>query len=249
MVNRRNHQLLMVGMCFAATSGEVLFGKPAEATKNDCSANEHVVSVKDAHDVAIKKGEIASRVWKINHDIMAAKDLCVMPRPSAMPSTTERQPVVGDWVRTKNAPSNHLVCLPLRRKKAEDSATCGWHMRPDERVKVVAIDQKGNFRLASPVDDRQSIWTPWKNWRYDETVLTGILEDVTNLKADCEKMVFAAYTSQADIKVTSQEIQELREKGDHMDKLHQDLQEKFATAQNRLEDIYILKRRYDQQCR
>jgi len=198
--------------------------------------------------MAIKKGEVAARVWRIDQDIKAAKDMCLMRRPEAMPSTTTRRPVKGDWVRVKIAPhDNEMVCLDLRWKKYDKDNKCGWKMTGEDRAQVLVTDAIGNFRLANPGSAKQSAMTPWKNWRYDDTVLVGIKEDVTNLKMDCEKMVFALYSSQTDIKDVSEEIQELH--GQKAQGKLQELQDKISIADKRLEQVRVLKNRYDQVCR
>lgn len=220
-----------------------------------CGVDNHVELVRDQHQHAIKKGEVAAKVWKVERDIMAAKDLCIMRRPTSMPSTTDRQPVRGDLVRPKHVPKDHgTVCLPLRFKKFEDDAKCGWEMAPEDAARVWETDEKNSkFRLVVGENGRQSAMTPWQNWRYDDSVLTRDRKDIINLKTDCEKVVFSLYSIQTDIKDTSLQIQDLNgKKGDHTitsAKKLEDLQDQIKIANERLEQIRVLKQRYDRRIR
>merc|ERR1719482_2290922 len=54
--------------------------------------------------MAIQKGQVAAKVWRVEQDIMAAKDMCIMTKPTTIPSTAARQPVKGDLVRPKKIP-------------------------------------------------------------------------------------------------------------------------------------------------
>lgn len=261
------------------------------------NADNHVCMVRHQHKVAVRKGEVAAKAWKVEQDISAAKYMCMMPHPRNMPSTAERQPVKGDLVRPQNVSfpivvpkmvphvmqggddqlhnsvamdviheisiDHTKVCLPLRWKKDEDSVKCGWKMKNDDKAEVVETDGKGGkFRLSNPTTHRPSAMTSWANWRYDNTVLVGIMEDVTNLKADCEKAVFSLYSIQTDIRDTTQELEDLpREVGnemvnspmtsaqvasrsEHLHKLDL-LQGKLDIANERLQQVWTLKKRYD----
>lgn len=250
-----------------------------DATSLDASSgsfsDDHVKLVQDIHKLAIRKGEVAATMWKAEQDIKSAKDMCAMPAPSSMPSTTQRQPVRGDWVRPKmqQGLSDRLlkpdsrVCLPLRWKKYEDDAKCGWQLPAKEKVQVLEVDATTQkFRLKqlsdhSPGDHRQSDMTSWQNWEYDESVLVGVLEKVTNLKADCEKAIFSLYSSQTDLQDTAEELQDLSKKHDSqminapiepqredLQKL-QELEKKIGVANERLEQVRVLKKRYLQTCR
>jgi len=219
-------------------------------TYDQCSGvvDNHVQEVKCQHQMAIKKGEVAARIWRVEQDIQKAKAMCIMTRPEAMPSTTARQPVKGDWMRPKHAQKKSMVCLPLRWKKFEDDAKCAWQMTAEDKAQVLVIQEAGSsFRLANPRDGRQSAMTSWENWRYDDTVLVGMKEEATNLKMDCEKVIFSLYSSQTDIKDVSEEIQELH--GKTVQGKLQDLQDKISIADQRLEEVYDLKHRFDQVCR
>jgi len=236
---------------------------------------DHVALVRDLHKLAIRKGEVAAKMWKAEQDIKSAKDMCAMPAPSYMPSTTQRQPVRGDWVRPKMQQGlsdrplkpNSMVCLPLRWKKYEDDAKCGWQMPAKDKVQVLEVDgTTGKFRLKqlsdhSPGDHRQSGMTSWQNWQYDDSVRVGVLEKVTNLKADCEKAIFSLYSSQTDLQDTAEQLQDLSKKHDSqminapvqpdredLQKL-QELENKIGVANERLEQVRVLKKRYLQTCR
>merc|ERR1719478_1808272 len=78
------------------------------------------------------------------------------------------------------------------------------------KAQVVATDNIGNFILANPTSGRQSLMTSWENWLYDDSVLVGMREDITNLKADCEKTVFSLYNIQTAIRDDSAQIQDLQ---------------------------------------
>lgn len=223
----------------------------AAATHDVCNngdADNHVETVQCQHQMAIKKGEVAARVWKVEQDIKVTKDLCIMVRPEIKPATTERQPVKGDWVRPKRAPTDHArVCLPLRWKKFEDDDKCGWEMKAEDKAQVLVTDAAGKFRLSNPTTGKQSAMTAWENWTYDDTVFDGIKEDVINLKIDCEKVVFSLYSSQTDIKNVAEQLQELH--GKEVQGQLRALQEKLKVADERLEKVHVLKSRYDQVCR
>jgi len=284
----------MTEMALAKPIGEVTSSAPPKPSTKDSKAvvtvakaatsldasngsfsDDHVKLVQDIHKLAIRKGEVAAKMWKAEQDIKSAKDMCAMPAPTSMPSTTQRQPVRGDWVRPKmqQGLSDRLlkpdsrVCLPLRWKKFEDDAKCGWQMPAKEKVQVLEVDATTQkFRLKqlsdhSSGDHRQSDMTSWQNWEYDDSVLVGVLEKVTNLKADCEKAIFSLYSSQTDLQDTNEELQDLSKKhGSHMinapieddredlQKL-QELEKKIDVANERLEQVRVLKKRYLQTCR
>jgi len=244
--------MLILAMLVSTAKGEA---SSSGACRN---MTDHVEVTRHLHHTAIQKGAMAAKVWKVEQGITAAKDVRIMRSPINMPSLQRRHPVEGDWVRPKSERSR--TCLTLRWPKYEDDEKCGWEMQRTDRTQVLAIDAGvGKFRLANPTDSRQSAMTSWENWRYDNSVLTGITETVTNLKADCEKVVFSLYSSQTDIRATSQEIEDWHAaQGDQMlnaqMKLRdlqkfKDLQDKVDVANERLEQIHVLNTRYDKVCR
>jgi len=243
--------MLMLAACFCTSKGDA-DAATAElvGTHDFCSANadNHLEVVKCVHQMAIKKGEVAASVYRVEKDIQAAKHMCIMDRPTAMPATTARQPVAGDWVRPKHNPQDHAtLCLRLRWKKFEDDGKCGWEMNTEDKAQVLVTDAAGKFRLTNPRSGRESAMTPWKDWRFDDTVFTAIKETVTNLKTDCAKVMFSLYSSQTDIKDISVQIQELH--GKDVPKKLQELQDKISVANERLDAVHDLKKRYDQTCR
>jgi len=245
--------------------------KVEASSANACDGNltNHVEVTRDLHHTAIQKGAMAAKVWKVDQGIKAAKDVCVMRSPEErkggeriMPSLAERHPVKGDWVRPKNNQSR--TCLPLRWPKYEDDDRCGWEMKSEDKTQVLVIDATtSKFRLKNPTDGRPSSFETWENWNYDDTVLVGIKETVTNLKMDCEKVVFSLYSVQTDITDLSQEIDDLHAaQGDTMlnahikshdkelqDQKFKELQSEINIANERLEQIHVLNTRYDQVCR
>jgi len=244
-------------MLIFAILGSTAKVEASSADACDGNVTNHVEVTRHLHHTAIQKGAMAAKVWKVEQGIKAAKDVCIMRSPSNMPSLAERHPVKGDWVRTKSVRSR--VCLPLRWPKYEDDEKCGWEMKREDKTQVLVTDGTGKFRLANPTDGRQTSMESWENWHYDNTVLVGIKETVTNLKADCEKVVFSLYAIETDIRDTSQQIDDLHmAQGDNMLNAQmksrevqkfKDLQDKINIANERLELIHVLNTRYNQVCR
>lgn len=255
------------GESISANPGKSIFAKPATSRDAcDGTPENHVCMVRKIHHKAVRKGEVAAKVWtkvyQVEQDIKAAKDVCIMSKPRNMPSTTQRHPVEGDWVRPKSVltKDKKRVCLPLRWKKYEDDATCGWQMQTDDKAKVLVTDGKGMFRLADPRNARESAMESWENWQYDNSVLVGMMEKITNLKADCEKVVFSLYTSQTDINDTSEQIKDLHDEEKSVGMINaemksqelkkfKELQEKIDIANDRLGQLNTLKERYERTCR
>lgn len=256
MVNSMQ-SMLIFAMLVATAKVEASFANACDGNMTD-----HVEVTRHFHQTAIQKGAMAAKVWKVEQGIKAAKDVCIMRSPNDMPSLAKRHPVEGDRVRTKSHRSR--VCLPLRWPKYEDDDACGWEMKKEDTAQVLVTDPTtSKFRLTNPTDGRPSSFESWENWHYDHTVLAGIKETVTNLKADCEKVVFSLYSIQTAIRDTSQQIDDLHAaQGDVMlnaqmkshDKELQDqkfkqLQSDITIADERLEQIHVLNTRYNQVCR
>jgi hypothetical protein len=247
--------MLTLAMHVSVVQGEIGSTKPAANHYNrDGSEDNHVDMVR----AVSQKGKLASQVWKVEQDILAARDMCIMNRPGTVPSTRHRLPRKDDWVRPQKVPKGQsIICLPLRFKKYEEMVDdkCEWAMNAGDKVQVVTTDGIGNFILANPGNGRQSLMTPWEKWRYDDSVLDGMKTEVIDLKTDCEKTMFSLYSVQTAVKDTYHllnEAQLVNQKGDELRRSQtqlRTLQEHLKVAHERLQEVHDLKESYDRVCR